>query len=108
MKSQFLLMLLFVSLSYQEKTLPDDGVLELTDETFDEEFAKQDVMMIEFHAHWCSHCKQIAPEYAKAAKALKANNPSYVLAKVDSTENKKITDKFGVKGFPTILFFKRG
>jgi protein disulfide-isomerase/protein disulfide-isomerase A1 len=31
-----------------------------------------------------------------------------MLAKLDSSEHKKITDKYGVKGFPTMLFFYNG
>jgi thiol-disulfide isomerase/thioredoxin len=52
------------------------------------------------------HCKSLAPEYAKAAQKLKENNPPYYLAKVDATEQKAIAEKFAVKGFPTLFFFK--
>ena len=31
-----------------------------------------------------------------------------MLAKVDSTEDKAITDRYGIKGFPTLLFFYNG
>jgi protein disulfide-isomerase A1 len=54
------------------------------------------------------HCKQLAPEYAKAAQRLAANEPPYYLAKVDATEQKKLADRFAVKGFPTLFFFNKG
>ena len=34
--------------------------------------------------------------------------PPYHLAKVDATEQKQVTERFGIKGFPTLLFFKKG
>jgi thiol-disulfide isomerase/thioredoxin len=52
------------------------------------------------------HCKTLAPEYAKAAQRLGQNDPPYYLAKVDATENKETAEKFGIKGFPTLFFFK--
>ena len=52
------------------------------------------------------HCKTLAPEYVKAAKKLAEHTPPYYIAKVDATENKEIADKFEVKGFPTLFFFK--
>jgi thiol-disulfide isomerase/thioredoxin len=52
------------------------------------------------------HCKTLAPEYVKAAKKLGENTPPYYIAKVDATENKEVAERFGVKGFPTLFFFK--
>jgi len=65
----------------------------------------------------CGHCKHLAPEYAKAAtvpvelsqltvhKALKDIVP---LAKVDADAevNKPLAQRFGIRGFPTLKFFR--
>lgn len=56
--------------------------------------------------YFSGHCKTLAPEYAKAAQRLAQNTPPYYIAKVDATENKEAAEKFGIKGFPTLLFFK--
>jgi len=52
------------------------------------------------------HCKSLAPEYVKAAKTLAALDPPKYIAKVDATENKEVAERFGVKGFPTLHFFR--
>ena len=52
------------------------------------------------------HCKNLAPEYAKAAKQMATWDPPQYLAKVDATENKEVAGRFEVKGFPTLHFFR--
>jgi thiol-disulfide isomerase/thioredoxin len=48
------------------------GVVELTDNNFDNRVKDSDgVWIVEFYAPWCGHCQNLAPEYQKAAQALK-------------------------------------
>jgi len=86
----------------------DEGVLVLTDSNFDEELAKYDYLLVEFYAPWCGHCKKLAPEYSKAAAALAKMDPPRYLGKVDATEQKKLAERFQIKGFPTLVFFNHG
>lgn len=70
--------------------------------TADFKETKKGIWLVEFYAPWCGHCKNLAPEYEKAAKALKgiAN-----IAAVDATKEQVDVQ---IQGYPTIKFFVDG
>ncbi|CAK7346960.1 unnamed protein product [Dovyalis caffra] len=85
-------------------------VLTLDHSNFTETVSKHDLIVVEFYAPWCGHCKKLAPEYEKAASVLSSNDPQVILAKVDANEdgNKEIANQYEVKGFPTIKILRNG
>jgi len=84
----------------------EDGVTVLNRDTFAHFTKPKDLVLVEFYAPWCGHCKTLAPEYAKAAQALEGKN--LYLAKVDATKEGALAKEHFVQGFPTILLFRRG
>lgn len=86
----------------------NDGkdVVELTESNFAKQVLESDdVWLVEFFAPWCGHCKNLAPEWAKAATELKGK---VKLGAVDATVHQNLASRYGVNGYPTIKYFPAG
>jgi len=83
-------------------------VVVLTGDNFDSTINKNDFVFVEFYAPWCGHCKKLAPDYEKLASDLKASGSPAIIAKIDATEHAGPATTYGVRGYPTLIFFKNG
>ncbi|CAN9507870.1 unnamed protein product [Ophioblennius macclurei] len=90
-------------LSVQALYSSSDDVVELTASNFNREVVQSDSLwLVEFYAPWCGHCRNLAPDWKKAATALKG---IVKVGAVDADEHKSLGGQYGVRGFPTIKIF---
>ena len=62
-------------------------------------------VMVDFWAEWCQPCKMLAPTIEEIAGEY---DDSIVVGKVNVDDNPNTAAKYGIRGIPTLLFFKGG
>ncbi|EMS60416.1 Protein disulfide isomerase-like 2-3 [Triticum urartu] len=80
-------------------------VLQLNPNNFKKVLNANGVVLVEFFAPWCGHCKQLTPIWEKAAGVLKG---VATVAALDADAHKELAQQYGIRGFPTIKVFLPG
>lgn len=83
---------------------PSD-VIDVTPSNFNV-ITKEPLVLVEFFAPWCGHCKSLAPHYEEAATKLK--DKGIKLAKVNCVDEADLCQENEIRGYPTLRVFRNG
>ena len=86
------------------KIVNETPVIELTSQNFDQEKAKNSLLLVDFWAEWCGPCKSMHPIFTRMAKKYK----SVRFARVNVDNSQDIATRYGVQSIPTFIMFKNG
>lgn len=80
--------------------------LEATDGNFEELVLQSDKpVIVDFWAEWCGPCRMVGPIVEEIGTEYEGRA---VTTKLDVDSNPGVTQKYGIRNIPTILFFKNG
>jgi thioredoxin 1 len=79
---------------------------EVTDKSFEKDVLQYDKpVLVDFWATWCAPCRMLEPTVAAVADKYAA---SARVVKVNVDDNPQISQRYGIKGIPTLILFKGG
>ncbi|HEX8545609.1 MAG TPA: thioredoxin domain-containing protein [Cytophagaceae bacterium] len=70
---------------------------------FDHLVKQDSVVLIDFYATWCSHCKKLAPELDELGKKL---GSKLKIIKIDFDKNQALAKELKVEGLPKLFLYK--
>jgi thioredoxin 1 len=83
-----------------------EHVSEVSDSSFEKDVLQSNQpVLVDFWAAWCAPCRMLAPTVEAVAEKY-AGNARVVKLNVD--ENPAISQRYGIKGIPTLILFKGG
>jgi thioredoxin 1 len=94
------------SLCYLSILMASENVVELNDSNFDTVVSgASEPLLVDFWAPWCAPCRMLSPVVEEIAGE---NAGKFKVTKVNVDESPAVSEKFGIRSIPTLLFFKGG
>jgi thioredoxin 1 len=78
--------------------------LEITNDNFDSLLSENEVVVVDFWAPWCGPCRMMTPIIDELAEEF----DTAIIGKANVDESTELAQKYGIRGIPTVVFFKDG
>lgn len=83
-----------------------EQVSEVSDSTFERDvLGSEQTVVVDFWAAWCGPCRMLEPTVNQLAEKFSGSVRFY---KLNIDENSSVTQRYGVKGIPTLIIFNGG
>ena len=83
-----------------------EHVKDVSDSSFETEVMKCDLpVLVDFWAEWCGPCRVMTPIVETVAQKFVGTAK---VVKLNVDDNPSVTQRFGIKGIPTMIVFKGG
>lgn len=83
-----------------------DRPVKVTDDDFETLIRDAEApVLVDFHADWCGPCKVMAPLLDELARE---HLGRLLVAKLDTDRNLATTQRYGIRGIPTLILFRDG
>ena len=83
-----------------------ENTVVVTDENFEDAVEGASLAIVDFWAEWCGPCRIVGPVIDQLAEQYA--DRGVVVGKVDVDHNPGVSQRFGIRSIPSILFFKDG
>jgi len=83
-----------------------EHVTDVSDNSFEHDVLQSDSpVLVDFWAAWCAPCRMLAPTVEAVAEKYTGNAR---VVKLNVDENPSVSQRYGIKGIPTLILFKNG
>jgi thioredoxin 1 len=83
-----------------------EHVNEVSDSNFEQDVLQSEQpVLVDFWAPWCAPCRMLTPTVEAVAEQYAANAR---VVKLNVDDNPSTSQRYGIKGIPTLILFKNG
>ena len=78
------------------------AIVALNKENFQQQLAKDGIVLIDWWAPWCGPCRMFGPTYEKVSE----KHPDITFAKVNTEDEQELAASFDIRSIPTLMILR--